>query len=163
VALGALWTGGFWLIASFRGITDTMTAGAWQSLGLAGLRGLALVLVSGALGFGFASLGRHTAMAMGTAIAAFVVGVAGVGIVAGGLLQLPFFERWLWTTYIRAWLDGSVELFDFSASCVATGPFEECALPRMVITWPAAGLVLAAAVGLVLGAAMWQMRRRDVT
>lgn len=156
---GAAWTGGLWLVASFRGITDTMTAGTWQSFGLDGVRGLALVLVAGAVGFALASLGRHSAMAMGTAIAGFVVGVAGVAIVANGLLQLPFWERWLWTTYVNAWLEGGAVVFNFRAPCQGIGP---CETPEYVVTWQMAGAGIAAAVVLLLGAAMWQMRRRDV-
>src|SRR5690606_7686101 len=64
VLLSALWTGAFWLVATYRGITDTMTSGVWQSIGLAELRGLAMVLAAGTAGFALASLGRHTAMAM---------------------------------------------------------------------------------------------------
>jgi ABC-type transport system involved in multi-copper enzyme maturation permease subunit len=163
VVLGAAWTGMFWLVAEFRGITDTMTAGAWQSFGLTGLRALALVLVAGAAGFALASLGRHTAMAMGTAIGAFVVGIAGVGIIAGGMLQLSFFERYLWTTYIYAWIDKSVELTDWNAPCESTGAFGECASPTMEITWQDSGIGMGVALAALLVVAMWQMRQRDVT
>jgi ABC-2 type transport system permease protein len=162
VLLGAVWTGMFWLVAELRGITDTMTAGTWQSFGLGGLRALALVLLSGTVGFALASLGRHTAMAMGTAIAAFVVGIAGVGIIAGGMLQLPFFERWLWTTYITAWMDKSTVLTDWSAPC-SPGPSGECTQPTLEITWQDAGIGMAVVLVVVLVAAMWQMRQRDVT
>jgi ABC-2 type transport system permease protein len=161
--LAAVWTGAFWLVASFRGITDTMTSGAWQSIGLTGLRGLVLVLVAGVIGFALASIGRHTAMAMGTAIAAFVIGVAGVGMLAGGILQVRFFEAWLWTTYVGAWMDGSVELRDWMAPCDRLDEQGVCIVPTMEITWQVAGVGLLAVVALVLGAAMWQMRRRDVT
>lgn len=163
VALGAAWTGMFWLVAEFRGITDTMTPGAWQSFGLSGLRGLALVLVGGAGGFALASFGRHTAMAMGTAIGAFVVGVAGVGIIGGGMLRLPFFERWMWTTYVNAWMDKSVELTDWNAPCTDVGAFGECVAPTMEITWQQSGTGMAVVLAVVLAAAMWQMRQRDVT
>jgi hypothetical protein len=163
VVLGAAWTGMFWLVAELRGITDTMTAGAWQSFGLSGLRGLALVLVAGAAGFALASIGRHTAMAMGAAIAAFVVGIAGVGIIAGGMLQLQFFERLLWTTYIYAWMDKSVELVDWSAPCESTSVLDECVQPTMEITWQDAGIGMGVVLAAVLVAAMWQMRQRDVT
>jgi ABC-type transport system involved in multi-copper enzyme maturation permease subunit len=162
VVLGAAWTGVFWLVATFRGVTDTMTSGAWQSIGLAGLRGLTLALVAGAVGFALASLGRHTAMAMGAAIAAFVVGIAGIGIVVGGMLQVSYPEAWLWTTYVYAWMNGRVELTDFSAPC-QVGRFGECVQPTLEITWQGAGIGLAAVVALMVGAAMWQMRRRDVT
>jgi hypothetical protein len=159
VVLGAAWVGMFWLVATFRGITDTMTAGAWQSFGLTGLRGLALALVAGAIGFAVASIGRHTAAAMGTAIAGFVVGVAGIGIIAGGMLQMQFFERWLWTTYVYAWLDKKVTLTDWSAPC--SNP--ECIQPTYEITWQSSGIGIAAVLAVVLAAAMWQMRQRDVT
>jgi ABC-2 type transport system permease protein len=162
VLLGAAWTGMFWLVAELRGITDTMTSGAWQSLGLGGLRALALVLLAGSVGFALASIGRHTAMAMGSAIAAFVVGVAGVGIIGGGLLQLAFFERWMWTTYITAWMDRSVELTDWNAPC-NPGPGGECTQPTIEITWQHAGTGMAVVFVVVLVAAMLQMRQRDVT
>jgi hypothetical protein len=164
VLLGAAWVGMFWLVATLRGITDTMTAGAWQSFGLTGLRGLALVLVAGTVGFAVASLGRHTAAAMGAAIAAFVVGVAGVGIIAGGMLQLQFFERWLWPTYVSAWLDKSVTLWDSGAPCeIDPRAPDACVVPTMEITWQSAGVGLAAVVAVVLAAALWQIRQRDVT
>jgi ABC-type transport system involved in multi-copper enzyme maturation permease subunit len=163
IGFGALWVGAFWLVATFRGVTDTMTSGAWQSIGLTGLRGLTLALAAGAIGFGLASLGRHTAMAMGSAIAAFVVGVAGVSIIAGGMLQLRYWEAWLWTTYITAWMDKSVELVDWNAPCRVGGTAGECVQPTLEITWQTAGLGLAAVVAVVLATAAWHMRRRDVT
>lgn len=162
VLLGALWTGGFWLVAEFRGITDTMTAGTWQSFGLSGVRGLVLALVAGAVGFALASLGRHTAMAMGSAIAAFVVGVAGVAIM-GELLRPRLWEQYLWTTYVRAWLDGSLVLRDFNAPCDSFSRFGECEPPTLEITWQAAGIGIGAVTLLLLAAALWQIRRRDVT
>lgn len=162
VLLGAIWTGMFWMVAGLRGVTDTMTSGAWQSFGLTGLRVLALVLAAGGIGFALASLGRHTAMAMGSAIGAFVIGIAGVGIIGGGMLQLPFIERYLWTTYIYAWLQRSVVLTDWNAPCVPS-PSGECAQPTFEITWQMAGVGMVAVVAAVLAVAMWQMRQRDVT
>jgi hypothetical protein len=96
---------------------------------------------------------------MGTAIAGFVVGVAGIGIIAGGMLQMQFFERWLWTTYVYAWLDKKVTLTDWSAPC--SNP--ECIQPTYEITWQSSGIGIAAVLAVVLAAAMWQMRQRDVT
>lgn len=163
VLLSALWTGAFWLVATYRGITDTMTSGVWQSIGLAELRGLAMVLAAGTAGFALASLGRHTAMAMGVAIGAFVVGVGGVATVAGGMLQVQFWEAWLWPTYIRAWMESSVTLFDWSAPCESFGTNGECIVPSMEISWQVAGVGIAGALVLMLAAAMWHMRQRDVT
>ncbi|QSB15089.1 ABC transporter permease subunit [Natronosporangium hydrolyticum] len=163
VLLGGLWTGGFWLIAMFRGVTDTMTSGAWQSVGLSGLRALALVLVAGVIGFSLASLGRHTAAALGTATAAVVVGIAGVSMVAGVVLELQFWQRWMWTTYLQAWLDGSVLITDWGGGCVGFDDDGSCVQPTLEIGWQLSGLGIAVVVALVLGAALWRMRRRDVT
>lgn len=160
--LGAAWTGMFWLVAELRGVTETMTAGVWESFGLTGLRALALVLLAGTVGFGLASIGRHTALAMGAAIGAFVVGVAGVGIIGGGLLRVPYFERWMWTTYIAAWMDKSVLLEDWNAPCIPH-PTGDCVPPTLEVTWQHAGIAMAALLVVVLVAAAWQMRQRDVT
>lgn len=163
VLLGAAWTAAFWLIATYRGVTDGMTDGTWQSFALTGVRGMAMVLVAGTIGFTVASIGRHTAAAMGAAIAAIVVGVAGVAIVAQGMLQLQFFERWMWTTYVTAWLERSVVLQDWSVPCIPSGATGECEQPQYEITWQMAGVGMAIVVVLLLSVAMWQMRRRDVT
>jgi ABC-2 type transport system permease protein len=164
VVLGAAWTGMFWMVATLRGITDTMTPGAWQSFGLTGLRALVLVLAAGAIGFALASFGRHTAMAMGVAIGAFVIGVAGVGIIAGGMLQLPMVERYLWSTYIYAWMERSVVLTDWNAQCEpGTGINTDCVLPTFEVTWQMSGFGIATVLAVVLVASMWQMRQRDVT
>lgn len=159
--LGTAWTGAFWLVAIFRGVTDTMTFDAWQSFGLTGLRGLVLVLAAGAVGFAIASLGRHTATALGAAIVAFVVGVVGVSAVvfAAGA---PFPQAWLWTSYVDAWMRKSVTFRDFS-TCEPVGQFGMCEPATMEVTWQTAGTGIGVVVVGLLGAAMWHMRRRDVT
>lgn len=163
VLLAALWTGAFWLVAVFRGVTNTMTSGAWQSIALAELRGLVMVLAAGTAGFALASLGRHTAAAMGAAIGSFVIGVAGVFVVFAGMLELRYWEAWLWVTYVRAWMNGSVRLTDFNAPCGFIAPGGDCVQPALVITWPVAGLGIAGVLLLMLFAAMWHIRHRDVT
>jgi hypothetical protein len=160
VVLGAAWTAAFWLVASYRGITDPMTSGAWQSFALTGARALTVVLVAGALGFTLASLGRHTAMAMGAAIAAFVVGVIGVSIAVFST-GVRFPERWLWPTYLQAWMEKSVTLQDFG-SCDFT-ILDGCQPATMEITWRSSGIGMAVLVAALVGAAMWHMRTRDVT
>lgn len=161
VLLGVAWTASLWLTATFRGITDTMTAGAWQSFGLAGLRALVLVLVAGAAGFAIASLGRHTATALGAVLAAFVVGVIGVAAVVN-TAGTRYPEAWLWTSYVDAWMRRSVTFYDYR-SCEGFAGFQECLPAELTVTWQVAGLGIGAALVLLLGAAMWHMRQRDVT
>ena len=159
VLLGAAWTGGFWLIATYRGTTEGMTAGVWQSFALTGVRGLTLILVATAVGFALASLGRHTAMALGAAVAAVVIGVAGVAIVVG-MLGLRYETAWLWPTYVQAWMERSVIIYDWR-SCEFS--FGACEPATIELTWQISGIGMAALVALTVGLAMWQMRRRDVT
>jgi len=155
--LAALWTGAMWLVAVARGVTDTTTSGVWQSIGLTWLRGLALVLVAGLVGFALASIGRHVAAALGSAVAAGLVGIAGVGIVVS-VLGVKFPESWLWPTYVTAWIN-KVMVLQYWGSCTGTGP---CEPEILEITWQDAGGLMAALAVLVAGAAMWQLRARDI-
>lgn len=158
LVIGAAWTAAFWAIASYRGTTAKMTPGTWESLALTGARGLGLVLAAAAIGFGIASFGRHTAMALGIAIGVGVVGYVGVGI-ALSIVQVRFFERWLWPTYLQAWMDKKYVIFDYRSCEFTPGGCE----PKTIeITWQHSGLVLAVVTALVLGLAIWSMRRRDV-
>ncbi|SCL14354.1 ABC-2 family transporter protein [Micromonospora rhizosphaerae] len=156
----ALWFGSFWLVAMFRGSTDKMTSGAWQSFALTGLRGLVLALVSATLGFALASLGRHTAMALGGAVAVMVVGQFGLGILLT-MAGVRFAEAWLLPTYALAWMRKKVTLENWEA-CKAT-PFGECRPETLDITWQQSSVLLAVGVTVILGAALWAMRRRDIS
>jgi ABC-type transport system involved in multi-copper enzyme maturation permease subunit len=160
VVLSALWTGAFALIASLRGTLDAMTSGAWQSFLLMELRGLVMVLVAGAVGFGLASIGRHTAVAMGVAIGVLVVLQAGLGTVLA-MAQVKYLEMYLAPTWIAAWMTKSVELFDYNAPCVGSG--DTCVQPSITLTWQMAGAGIVALIALVLGTAMWTLRKRDIT
>jgi hypothetical protein len=160
VGLGAIWTAGFYGIATARGSTAKMTSGAWQSIALMEVRALALVLVAGALGFGLASIGRHTAMALGVAIAVIVLFQFGLGIVLSQV-RVKFVEAYLIPTWIDAWLQKKAVLQNFD-SCNFSA-INGCQPDTMTITWPMAGGVLALIFVAVVGAAMWTMRTRDIT
>lgn len=160
LVLGAAWTAAFWAIGTYRGTTEGMTPGTWESFALTGARGLGLVLIAAAVGFGIASLGRHTAMALGTAVGVGVVGIVGVAIVLGEMLRLPFWERYLWPTYLIAWMNKSYVIEEWRACEFVMG---ECRPATLEITWQHSGLLFAAVVVLALGGAMWSMRSRDIT
>ena len=160
VVVSAAWTGLFVLTARLRGTLAGMTSGAWQSILLLELRGLVLVLAAGALGFGLASLGRHTAMALGAAIGTIIVFQFGLGTVLT-LAKVPFVEAYLAPVWFQAWLDKSAVATDWN-SCDFSST-AGCEPATLTITWPMAGGLLAAVVVLVVGAAMWTMRSRDIT
>ncbi|MFV2099592.1 ABC transporter permease subunit [Micromonospora sp. LOL_024] len=156
----AAWFGGMWLIANWRGTTERMTAGVWQSFLLTGLRGIVLALVAATVGFALASLGRHTAMALGGAIAVMVVGQIGLGILLE-LAGVRFAEAWLLPTYALAWMAKTITLQDWQ-SCNATFT-GECQPATLDITWQHSSALFTVGVVLFLGAALWTMRRRDIT
>jgi hypothetical protein len=113
VLAAAAWTAAFRTTASYRGSTANMTSGTWQSFALTGLRGLTLVLAAGVIGFALASLGRHTALALGGALGLAVVGQFGLGVVLS-TAHVKFVEAWLLPTYVRAWMKQKITLNDFT-------------------------------------------------
>lgn len=158
--LGAAWVGAFWGIAAARGTTDKVTSGVWQSLGLTGLRGFAMVAAAAIIGFGLASIGRHTALAMGAAVGAVVVGYIGLTI-ALSIVGVRFQGRWLWPSYLQAWMDKRFELQDWESCSVSS--FGGCEPETYVMTWQQSGILFAVVIVAVFGAAMWTMRRRDIS
>lgn len=160
VVLGGLWTLAFWLIGWYDGQTGQLTAGMWQSLALSGLRGLALALVVAAVGFGLASLGRHTAMALGVAVGIGMIGEIGLRL-ALSIAEVPFEGRFLLSTYALGWFLKEWTLVNYSSCQV--DPTGQCEPAQFVVTWQTSGLVLGIGAALVLGAAFWTMRKRDIT
>ena len=160
VVLAALWTAGFLLIAELRGSSAGMTPGAWRSIGLLELRALALVVVAGAAGFGLASIGRHTATALGAAIGLLVVLQFGLRAVLG-LADVKFADAYLVPVWILAWMTKSYQVQDFT-SCDFS-PTGGCEPDSFTITWPMAGAVLAAVLVIIVGATLWTIRSRDIT
>ncbi|SCE85894.1 ABC transporter permease subunit [Micromonospora chokoriensis] len=155
-----LWFAGFWAVATFRGSTDKVTSGVIQSAILTGVRGVALVLVLTTIGFALASLGRHTAMALGGVVAVMVVGQFGLGILLS-MASVKFAEAWLLPTYALAWMTKTVTLQNWN-SCNATY-FGECKPETMDITWQQSSVLFSVGLVVILGAALWAMRRRDIS
>ncbi|MEV4413644.1 ABC transporter permease subunit [Catellatospora sp. NPDC049609] len=161
VVTAGLWTAAMWAIAVYRGSTAGMTQGTWQSLGLTGLRGLGLIVAVGVLGFALASLGRHTGVALGVALAVVVVGQIGLTIVLL-MLQVPYPEMYLIPTHLQAWMGKLVEVsnpFANPADCMPG----QCVEQLKTITWQDTGSITLGVVVVLLVLAFWQMRRRDVS
>jgi len=157
--IGALWTLAFWAIGRFDGRLGVLTPGVWQSFALTGARGVTLVLLAATVGFCLASIGRHTAMALGVGIGAIVVSEIGLRIMFE-LVRVRFGDRYILSTYLSAWSDKSLTIRDYRACEVVNGP---CTPPEYVVTWQQSAVLLGAVLLLVVVGAVWSIRRRDVT
>ncbi|MEH1125710.1 ABC transporter permease subunit [Micromonospora sp. CPCC 206061] len=159
VVLGALWTAALWLIGKYDGQTGKMTQGAWESFAISGARGIGLVLAVGAIAYGLASVGRHTAMALGVAIGVGVVSEIGLRI-ALNIAGVKFADRYTLSTYVLAWFEKRWTLEDWNACNFSAG---ECKPDVFVVTWQQSALLFGLGTAVVLIAATWLMRSRDVT
>jgi len=159
VLVGAAWTAAFWVIGKYDGELGKLTSGVWRSFAISGARALALVLVFAAFGFALASLGRHTAMALGVAIGVGLASEIGLRIVFG-IIQYPFGERWMLSTYAASWMEKSVTFRDYSTCDFRLG---ECNPKELIVTWHQSAWLFGVAFVVLVGAALWSIRRRDVT
>ncbi|HET6480046.1 MAG TPA: ABC transporter permease subunit [Actinoplanes sp.] len=160
VVISAVWTAAFYGIAEARGSTESLTSGAWQSIALMELRGLALVVVAGAVGFGLASLGRHTAMALGLTIGVVIVFQFGLGTLLN-MAGVKFAEAYLIPIWLIAWMNKEVKVEDFNSCDFSSSA--GCRPDSLLLTWPMAGGLLAGVFVVVVVASMWAMRSRDIT
>ncbi|WP_035749068.1 ABC transporter permease subunit [Glycomyces sp. NRRL B-16210] len=151
----ALAFGLLFVAAAARGEVGTLDAAWWEeTLQVLG-RTVALTLGMTVLGASLAMLGRHTAIAGGVIAGYLIVGDMLVRV-AGMALRMPFPDRLSLYTWVTAWVNGRIELYDWSAS-----NFDGTA-DIMVIKATEAGLLLGAVVlGFALLATL-VFRRRDV-
>jgi ABC-2 type transport system permease protein len=160
VALGAVWTAALWLLAKYDGNASKVTQGAWESFAISGARALGLVVAVGAVGFGLASLGRHTAMALGVAVGLGVLSEVGLRI-ALTLAHVAFPGRFILSSYATAWFGKKLTMTDWN-SCNWSS-VNGCEPKTMVLTWQDSAMVFGVGTAVVLAAALWMMRRRDIT
>lgn len=158
VVATALYLGAFWTIAQTTGLPGDLDGDFWRWMGLTSGRGLVLILGATALGFAIATLGRHTAAALGAVAAYAIVWELGARIVMG-IVDAARPEQWMISTYIAAWMSGAVHLWDRHA-CTGT-EFALCDA-EYALTWVHAAAVLSVVfVGFVV-VAFANFRRRDL-
>ncbi|MFD0594868.1 hypothetical protein ACFQZ4_22805 [Catellatospora coxensis] len=134
----------------------------WQSFGLTALRGLGMILAFAALGFGLASIGRHTGLALGAALAVVIVGQVGLTILFQ-MIRVQFWEQYLVPVHIFAWMNKEMKLMDYSSPETVCDNAGNCNPPELLITWQDSGSIALGLVVVVLAFAFWQMRRRDIS
>ncbi|NES14129.1 MULTISPECIES: ABC transporter permease subunit [Micromonospora] len=154
----AAYLGVFWLIGQTAGLTGGTNAEFWGSLGATYGRGLGLVLLAAALGFAIATLGRHTAAALGTVAAYLVVWELGARLVLD-IVEAVRPERWMLSSYLAAWLSGEVHFWDRFACDGESAGFCD---GSYAIGWGAGLAVLLTLAAVLVAAAFTTFRRRDL-
>jgi ABC-2 type transport system permease protein len=158
VVASALYLGAFWMIAQTGGLPGDLDGDFWRWMGLTSGRGLALILGVTALGFSIATLGRHTAAALGAVAAYLIVWEIGARIVLD-IVEAGRPEQWMMSTYVGAWMSGAIQLYDRNACTGIT--FGVCD-GSYTLTWVHAAAVLGVLfVGFAAGA-FATFRRRDL-
>jgi ABC-2 type transport system permease protein len=157
VVAAAVYLGAFWAIAQGTGLPGDLDPEFWGWLSLSTGRGLALVLMAAALGFAIATLGRHTAAALGVVAAYTVVWEAGARIVME-IVDTPRPDLWMLSSHVGAWMSGEMRLWDDGACSTS---YRACD-PSYSLTWLPALIVLLTVVGGLVGAAFAAFARRDL-
>lgn len=159
IVLGAVWVGMLSAIASTRGYFGDMTPGVYQSLALDGVRSLALGVAAAWLAFALASIGRHTATALGVAIAYVIVWEAGGRVLMQQLAnRVHEPNRFFLSNYVAAWLE-KVQHYGWSDCSPINGT---CVNHAYRLTLTSASEVIGAIVVVFLVWAFVAMARRDV-
>lgn len=152
-----LWVGSLYLAAALRGDASGVTAGLLQSVGLDAARGVGLALCAATFGFAVAALGRHTAAALGAALAVWLVGL--FGPVVAAMVTTDPWTNWLSiVTYAQAVLDKLVEVPPATCDSAVS-----CSVPVLTVHWYHAFALFGGGGLLLLLAAFVSHRRRPVT
>ncbi|SCE67370.1 ABC transporter permease subunit [Micromonospora mirobrigensis] len=156
VLASAAYLATFWLIGQWAGRPGRLDDAFWRSLGGLFGRGLLLVLLGTAVGFAIATLGRHTAAALGAAAGYVVVWEGGARVVME-ILDVRSPERWVLSSYVGAWLNGRIQ---FSTDVVCYGR-SDCSGVWSLTAAESLPVLLTVAAVLVV-AAFAVFRRRDL-
>lgn len=155
-----IYVGTFWTLGHTNGYPGRLEEGFWGDLTMVCVRGITLALVATALSFGVATIGRHTAAALGL-LTAYTVVWEGGGRLIMDVLRAPLIDPWFLSTYVISWMTGRYE-FPRRYGVYCDSAYGDCDW-NITIYWWQAGLVLAGLLALFVGGAFANFRRRDLT
>lgn len=153
-----VYMGAFRMIAEVNGLPGELDAAFWGDLVLRAVRGLALVAGATVIGFSVATLGRHTAAAVGAIAAYAIVWEIGARVVLQ-VIEAARPDQWMFSTYLGAWMAGHVDLVDRRACEFVTGACDD----TYSLTWAHAAAVFAVLLAALLTVAFTTFRNRDLT
>lgn len=151
----AVYVGIFWAIARTTGYSGGVTTAFWGEIGVLGLRAIGMALFASVIAFAIATIGRHTAAALGSLLGYVIVWEGGARLVMSLVLQRagsgvdPYFL----STYVAAWFNGEYRYYPH------TWGYHDA--PVTIHWWNAAtlfGVIIAAAVAI----AFTSFRKRDL-
>jgi len=148
VVFSAVYVATFYAIARATGYVGGVDSAFYGDLTLLVVRGIGLALAVTAISFGVATVGRHTAAALGLLTAYAVVWEGGARLIMEVLDSRPE-DPWFLSTYVAAWMIGQVEYY------VPYDTYE-------FVYWWHGALVIGGLVAVVLGTAFTTFRRRDL-
>lgn len=158
IVASILYIGAFYAIAEGSGVPGDLDGAFWRDLTLSVVRGLGLVLFAGAIGFGAAALGRHTAAALGLIATYAIVWEIGARIVLE-VTEAARPDQFMLSSYLGAWMAGDVRFYDRYAcseniSGICDGTYE--------LTWVHAAAVFVITLAAIVGGAFATFRHRDL-
>ncbi|BCB82043.1 hypothetical protein GCM10022251_52950 [Phytohabitans flavus] len=158
IVASVLYIGAFYALAEIGGLPGDLDGEFWSDLVLTVLRGLGLVLFAAAIGFGAATLGRHTAAALGLIATYAIVWEIGARIVFQ-VTEASRPERYMLSSYIGAWMAGRASFYDQFA---CTNGFGSLCSREYELTWIHAAAVFAITLAAIVGGAFATFRHRDL-
>ncbi|MEV0274214.1 ABC transporter permease subunit [Hamadaea sp. NPDC050747] len=148
VVFSAIYVATFYGIAQATGYVGGVDSDFFGNLIVLVVRGIALAVMITAVSFGVATVGRHTAAALGLLTAYAVVWEAGARLVMEVLGYRPQ-EPWFLSTYVGTWMTGSLQYY------IGYDEYGH-------VEWWQGAAVLGTLVAAVLAAAFGTFRRRDL-
>lgn len=145
----------FRLLAEVAGLPGATGDGFYASLSWLSVRGVVMAVGATALGFVLASVGRHTAAALGALAGYAVIWEVG-GRIVTEMVRAPRGELLFLGTHLAAWLNGRIRLYD--NNCAGFGYCDN----SYDLTWWEAGPLMAVLLAGAVAAAFAIFRRRDL-
>lgn len=149
VPFSVLYVATFYGIAYWTGWVGVLSETFWSNLTETCLRAVGLALLASLLAFAIATIGRHTAAALGALMAYVVVWEGGARLIVSVVDRMSDDDSWFLSTHIGAWIaDGYTYYLDGV---------------RHHLAWWESGLVLGG-IGVALTVVAFAMfQRRDLT
>ncbi|GHJ49961.1 hypothetical protein Cs7R123_73030 [Catellatospora sp. TT07R-123] len=145
-----LYVGVFWVLAATTGWTGNLGGDFWPDLIGLSLRGFVLALVTAACAYAIATIGRHTAAALGVLIGYVIAWELGARLVFY-MINLEPSDPLFLSTYVAAWVNGGYRYW---------GNYDGSAL---VIDAGTGAAVLLGLAALLVGGGYLSFHRRDLT